>query len=424
MRTCLVALNYSPEPTGIAPYADSLARGLQEAGHEVSVVTTYPHYPQWRVYEGYEGMTLEQRVSGVRVKRLRTYVPSNPRFITRIAMEAVFALRAMMSSDIGKADVIIVISPALTSLLGCVAHRRLTRGRTPIVAWVQDFYGLGIRETGLTNSSRLQRIVSAVESWALRGSDAVVAIHDSFEAHLIGELAVDAGRVSVVKNWTHVDDIDRTGDVPGYRERRGWMDDDFVVVHAGNMGKKQDLRNVVRAAEVAREAGYDNLRFVFVGDGSERSAIEMAAADAINVEFHDPVPTDEFPALLASADALLLNEAPGLRGMAVPSKLTSYFFAGRPVVAATSEDTPAADEIARSGAGIRVAPGDPEGLVAALRYLHASPAIQRDLGARGREYFGSELSRGSAIARFETLISAVCRPATKRNVTQLTEVQS
>ncbi|WP_187589869.1 glycosyltransferase family 4 protein [Gordonia sp. OPL2] len=419
-----MALNYSPEPTGIAPYAESLARGLQGAGHEVSVVTTYPHYPQWRVYEGYEGVTLDQRVSGVRVKRLRTYVPSTPRFTTRIVMEAIFAVRAMMSSEISKADVVIVISPALTSLLACVARGRLTRQPTPIVAWVQDFYGLGIRETGVSNSSRLQRLVSAVESWGLRGSDAVVAIHDSFEAHLVSELAVDRGRVSVVKNWTHVDGCDRAGDAAEYRASQGWVDDDFVVVHAGNMGKKQDLQNVVRAAEAAREAGYDDMKFVFVGDGSERSAIERAAAGAINIEFHDPVPTDEFPALLASADALLLNEAPGLRGMAVPSKLTSYFFAGRPVVAATSEDTPAADEISRSAAGIRVAPGDPEGLVAALRDLHASPRTQRDLGDRGREYFRSELSEGSAIARFETLISAFRRPTKDLSVSQLTEVQS
>ncbi|WP_164473845.1 glycosyltransferase family 4 protein [Gordonia insulae] len=410
-----MALNYCPEPTGIAPYTTTLARELQQSGHAVRVVTSYPHYPQWKVYEGYRGLASQEFDEGVSVKRLRTIVPRKPRLITRMLMELLFGCRVSLASELRDSDVVVVVSPALASLLACAIRGRLFARSTPMIAWVQDFYGLGLREVGLSRSSRLQKAVAAVESRTLRRMTAVVAIHDSFKTHLTSELDVDDARVTVIKNWTHVRGPSSALDVSRYRSARGWRDDDLVVLHAGNMGKKQDLLNVVNAAASAQNKQLDKLKFVFVGDGSERSHVEAAAGELSNIEFHDPVPTSEFPTLLASADVLLLNEASGLKGMAVPSKLTSYFFAGRPIVAATSADTPAAEEIARSSAGIRVDPANPDELVRIINELAASSDLRSALGDAGKDYFRSELSQDSAITRFRTVIHSVAGSGSYRS---------
>ena len=63
---------------------------------------------------------------------------------------------------------------------------------------------------------------------------------------------------------------------------------------------------------------------------------------------------------------LLVNERPGLIEMSAPSKLTTYFEAGRPIVAATEPTSITAEEIERSGAGIRVAPGRPSAILEAV----------------------------------------------------------
>ena len=54
LRVLVLGLNYAPEPTGIAPYTSGLAEGLAARGHQVRVLTGLPHYPQWRVADGYE----------------------------------------------------------------------------------------------------------------------------------------------------------------------------------------------------------------------------------------------------------------------------------------------------------------------------------------------------------------------------------
>ena len=66
--------------------------------------------------------------------------------------------------------------------------------------------------------------------------------------------------------------------------------------------------------------------------GSQREQLAARGAGVERLTFAAPLPDGEFEAALAAADVLLLHEKPGVVEMSVPSKLTSYFTAGRPVV--------------------------------------------------------------------------------------------
>ena len=111
------------------------------------------------------------------------------------------------------------------------------------------------------------------------------------------------------------------------------MADEQVVLHAGNMGFKQDLENVIAAARLA-ERGPTPIRLVLMGDGAERKRLERLAGDLPSVQFLDAQPEDVFMDVLAAADVLVLNERTTVLDMSLPSKITSYFRSGRPVVAA------------------------------------------------------------------------------------------
>ncbi len=72
------------------------------------------------------------------------------------------------------------------------------------------------------------------------------------------------------------------------------------------------------------------------------------------VEFISSLPDDEYALALVAADVFVVNELPGVSGMAVPSKLTSYFASGRPVVAATDIGGVTSEEVLASGSGVCV----------------------------------------------------------------------
>ena len=135
------------------------------------------------------------------------------------------------------------------------------------------------------------------------------------------------------------------------RRRLGWPEDVTVVLHAGNMGAKQGLANVLRASRLADQTN-EPLLFVLMGDGNQRAELEAMGGNRC-LQIIDPLPSDLFPQALQAADILLVNERGGVTEMAVPSKLTSYFATGRPVIAATDPGSITAEEIERlRGAGL------------------------------------------------------------------------
>lgn len=401
LRITILGLNYAPEQTGIAPYTTSLAEGLATAGHRVRVIAGYPHYPEWKRREGFSGWRRQETLNGVEVVRLRHFIPRRPSALKRMLMELSFGAR-LISERWETPDVVLVVSPALFSSGLALARLRLTRHRPASILWVQDLYGRGLMETG-TGSHRVADLLSEVEGWILRAADHVVAIHDRFKEHAVNALGVRPEQALVVRNWTHLPPTPNFSR-QDFRALLGWAPDEIVVLHAGNMGKKQGLENVIEAARLAQER-QKHIRFVLMGDGNQRTKLEAIATNCGHVDFLDSLPGDMFQRALVSADVLLVNELPGIKEMAVPSKLTSYFNAGVPIVAATSIDSVTAAELSASSGGVRVDPADPSALLAAIEELAANPDASKALGRNGLRFRHETLSEAVAVGQYDDFIT-------------------
>lgn len=396
LRIAILGLNYAPEPTGISPYTTRLAEQLAAEGHDVRVVTGFPHYPEWKLKEGYSGWRRTEVINGVRVKRLRHFVPNRLNNLHRLHLELSFGVRLLFTRW-NRPDVLLVVSPALFSTAFVLARARLGIRRPATGIWLQDIYSRGLEETG-SGGSLSTMVVKKIESTILRSATQVSVIHDRFKSYICEDLGVNPASVNVIRNWTHVQ---KTGshDRASIRARHGWEDQDVIVLHAGNIGVKQALENVVHAAKLA-QASNSNIRFVLLGAGNQRRHIERLASDVSHIQFIDPLPDVEFGEALASADILLVNEMPGLREMAVPSKLTSYFSTGLPVLAATEPDSTTAGEILNSLGGVQIAPDSPALLLSSAERLASDPALASRLGRAGQHYAENTLSQDAAILQY------------------------
>lgn len=405
LRVCLVSTHYAPETTGNAPYAASLARGLAGLGHDVTVLAGAPHYPEWVVRPTTEWATHEV-TDGVTVRRFGSYVPRRPDFLRRVLYELGFGVKFATHAP-ADADVVILLSPSLFAAVATRLRYALGRQRPHIALWMQDLYSAGVRETPGKAAQVLADVMAGIEGGLARSCDAVIVIHSRFRDYVTRRLAVEAHRVSVIRNWTHISrppSIDRAA----VRDRFGWHPDQVVVLHAGNMGAKQGLDNVVDAAKWA-EAAAAPVRFVLLGDGNRRDHLVERGAGCTHLQFIDPLPQADFVEALAAADVLLVNERPSLNEAAVPSKLTSYFVTGRPVIAATDSTSTTADEMRASGAGVIVSPADPEALVlAALGIQRAWSATD---SRRGPAFVEERLAEKACIRAFSQLLASMT-PAT------------
>ena len=402
-RVSILSLHYPPEETGNAPYTGALAAGLNARAHRVTAHVGHPHYPEWKVRPGYGQWRSTETIDGVTVHRSRHYVPQPPKGLRRLLSELSFGLR-LFTRRFGSDSVVIAVSPALFATALAVLRIWLTPSRPRLVVWVQDIYTLGLAETkqggGLTAT-----VTRYVERFALRCADRVVAIHPRFAEYLVDNLGVRSERVTVIRNWTHL----RPAPVVHRLDARaalGWPTDVSLAVHTGNMGTKQGLENVVEAARLADEQRAP-IKFVLVGDGCERASLEQLAQGIDRIQFVDQLDETDYRHALAAADCLVVNERPGVAMMAVPSKLTSYFNASRPILAATDPAGITAGEIERANAGVVVPAGDPHKLLAMALQLSEDTEQAAAYGAAGIRYCREFLTADAAIAAFERAIQEV-----------------
>jgi colanic acid biosynthesis glycosyl transferase WcaI len=401
-RVLIVGINYAPEYCGIAPYTTAAAEHLVAHGDDVLVFTGVPHYPHWTVPDGFQGrLRMEERTAGVDVRRLRHFVPSRQSAWKRGLYEATFGAAVLAQRLPWRPDVVLAAVP---SLLGAAAAAMVAgRESVPLGVWVQDLMGPAAAQSGISGGGQVAVLAHNVERWLLPRAAGVAVISDSFRSY-VKSLGVPPERLHRIPNWCHIEPP--RGDRELIRKRLGWPDDVVVALHSGNMGLKQGLENIVEAARLAHVRG-EKVRFVFVGDGSQRETLEALGAQLPTLDFVSPAPCEDYAEILAAADVLVVNERVGVLDMSLPSKLTSYFLAGRPVVAAVHPEGGTAGEIRDSRAGYVVAGGQPEALLDTVCCVAKDPDLAAHLGARGRSYAQSHLNVQIAMKRFDHFIESL-----------------
>jgi len=330
-RILLVTTNYWPEPTGISVYTTDLTQNLRVNGNQVSVLTSLPHYPWWKVPVEFshlgEGVTSHNGIEVIRAKHL---VPPKMNALLRIRFEISlwWNLRRVSKGLMGKEfDVVIACMPTVAA--GIVGKRISKQLDVPFGLIVQDLSGAGAKQSGLRGGALISKIAHAVEGRALHAADSLVVVSPAMQDVVTG-LGIESKRINQILNY-----LARTiasEDKSNARRKFGWATEDFVVIHTGNMGAKQDLENVVRTADAL--SGESKIKIYLVGHGNQENILKALCFGKSNIAVMPAVSDEDYSSLLSAADLLLVNERSTQMEMSLPSKLTSYLYSERPVLAA------------------------------------------------------------------------------------------
>jgi putative colanic acid biosynthesis glycosyltransferase WcaI len=387
-RVFIWSPNYAPEPTGIPPLVTDAAEWLSARGHVVEVATAVPNYPERRVARGYRGVVAcTERRGSVTVHRSWLRVRPHEGVGDKALYEATFAAAALPAAlrAARRADTIVCVVPSLAAAVCAATLRRF--GGPRLVIWLQDL--VLVAAAALDVGNRLRRI-RAIEGAAFRTADHVVTCSPGFRGYLRA-LGVDPGAVSTVYNW-----VDSGWIVPGRRSRRRRS----RFLYAGNLGYTQGFETLVDAA---RELDGE-VEIAIVGEGNAADQVRDLAAITPNIRVRRPVPKNEYPGLLASADCHLVLQRRIASDANFPSKIASYLASGRPIIASMSSDSPAADMLRASGAALLVPAEEPGSLAEAMVRMHEDRALRAELGRRGREFALENFDRDAALRRFERAI--------------------
>lgn len=150
--------------------------------------------------------------------------------------------------------------------------------------------------------------------------------------------------------------------------------EEVVCVYTGSLASYQGVDDIIGAAALTKD-----IRYVIFGSPSG-SYPELARRLGVSdvVEFVDPAPMSELPAVLSSASIAL---APRRYGGNIPGKVPAYQAAGLPVI---GTNVAGILELVSPDTGICVEPANPRALARAIQELAGNSERRTSMGEAAR----------------------------------------
>ncbi|MBI4874394.1 MAG: glycosyltransferase family 4 protein [Acidobacteria bacterium] len=403
MRIILVSNYFPPETVGAGIWVHQLACDLRDRGHQVTVLTGFPSYPQGKVFAGYRGGVFRrEEIDGIQVIRTYTYATPSKRFWPRFLSFGSFCASSLIGGLAARqrADVVYAILPPLPLGISAWAMARAAGAR--LVVNVQDIYPDIAVAMGFLRNRRAIAFFRRMERWIYRAADRVVVVSDGFRRNLESK-GVPANKIAVVPNWA-----DPRAIRPGPREnsfrRELGINGEFVVLYSGGLSHNSHLDPVL---EAARRLKGDGILFLIAGEGVHKARLERQARESglASVRFLPFQPLERYPEMLAAADATLVTLHPAAACASLPSKIYKQMAAARPIVALAPPESDLARLVETGRCGWSVPCNQPEALARVLRQAARDRQDCARRGANGRAYLERECSRSFCVAAIEQTLS-------------------
>ena len=381
MKILFFADNFAPERNAQASRVYERALYWVRWGHEVTVITCAPNFPEGKLFAGYANRWRQvEMMDGIRVVRVKTFMARNEGRLKRMLDYVSFLPVALVCAMLEKRpDVVGATSPqffaALAGWMASVGQRR------PFLLELSDLWPASIEAVGAMKRGALMRVLSGLELFLYGRARMIAAQTPAFRRDLM-ERGVPAAKVNVVLNGVELAMYSPRERDEALAAEWGMAADELVVGYIGTLGMAHGLSSVLAAAELLRG---ERVRFLLVGPGAER---EMLMAESLrrglkNVTFIESQPKAMMPRVWSLVDVALvhLKDTP-VFATVIPSKMFEAMASGKPVLLASPAGE-ASELLMREGAGEHVRSGDLLALAAAVRRLAGDGAGRARMAAAG-----------------------------------------
>jgi glycosyltransferase involved in cell wall biosynthesis len=406
----LYASQYFPPEMGAPPArVHELSREWVKLGHDVTVLTAFPHHPTGIKRRKDHGVLMRREsLDGIDVLRSYVYAAPNKGTLKRMVSYASFMLSATLigSAFARRPDLVLATSPQL--LCALAGYNLSRRFGVPFVFELRDLWPESILAVEAMRENLIVRSLKQLARFLYNKADRIVAVGEGYKQGVMQRYGIDPAKIDVVPNG-----FDPSTFVPGPRDndvRRslGWGNR-FVAMYIGTHGMAHALEKVLDAARELRSSDPDVL-IAFVGEGAEKDKLkEIAARDGLdNVQFVDQQPKTRVPLFYAACDIGLvtLRNTP-LFLEVLPSKIFEYLAMERPILFSGGGE--AKMLIEKSGAGRCIPPEDPRALVTAIRDLKARRDDLAVMGRKGREFVEANYDRRVLARRYAEILRRVAQ---------------
>lgn len=402
--------HYAQQPGGAGGTRHySLARHLRAYGWTTTIIAASTEHRSGgqRLIAGVNRQI--QHFDGVPFLWLRTggYSGNGASRMWNMVQYTLAALKPDNTSELDRPDVI--IGSSVHPLAAWAGLRLARRFNVPFVFEVRDLWPQTLVDMGrLSERHPVTLALKALEGHLYRNAKAIVTLFPK-AVDYIAPFGVDPRQVIWIPNGADLDMYPKVAAAPA-------ASDTFTLMFFGTHGESFSLRNLIQAMRLVEDVPEgQHIRLRLIGSGAAKPALmELARELALTrIQFEEPVPKREIPALAAEADAFVIcvRNLPRLYRFGISmNKIFDYMAACRPII--ISADVPG-NPVSDAGSGITVPPDNPAELAAAILTMAALPADYRlKLGQAGRRHleqnYSMEVLAGKLASALDGCLARAC----------------
>lgn len=314
---------------------NDIALSWKNKGYDIDVLTLVPTYPFGKVFSNFKNTFFRkenyQDINIFRVYAITGYRDSafkkKMKYLNFMILGSIIAILKGR-----KYDYIFGFNlGALTDMLPVVLIKKLYKKRTTL--WVQDIWPDSLYAYGFKKNKILHNILNIFVKFIYRNIDAIAISSKGFETKLAHYTKKDIN-FHYLPNWS--DNLD----ISSLAEK---VDETNKVVNftfAGNIGKLQNLENIISAYSSLSDECQKKSQLSIVGDGSNLAKLKILAKNNSNIIFYGRQPSSKMSEYYNNSDFLivsLINDP--LFSALIPSKTQTYIAAKKPILAIINGET-------------------------------------------------------------------------------------
>jgi glycosyltransferase involved in cell wall biosynthesis len=383
-----------------------LAQRLVDRGHNVTIVSRDTRMLEAGRDRKPEGRVVaREQVDGIDVLYLN--IPYANRYPTplRLASFTAFTVAASVAGALQKRpDVVFASSTPLT--IGIAGLLTARAKRVPFVFEIRDLWPAVPVALGALKGGAAIGTAEWLERRLYEGAERVVVLSEGAQEEL-KRRGIPDEKLVFIPNAADLDVFRPETADESFRARHG-LEERFVALYAGAMGRANGLDQLVDAAEALRRWGDTRVMIVAIGDGAERPRLEERAHQLglENLLFLPAVPKEQLAGVVGAVDVTLTIFAPHpILETNSPNKFFDSLAAGKPVV--VNLDGWLRRLVEEHDAGVWVPGGNAEALAGALSALAANPARVELMGRNARALAERDFGRDEMADRLARTLEEV-----------------
>ena len=329
---------------------NEIALEWKKKGYKVDVLTNFPTYPAGKIFDGYENKWYQKdNYEGITVYRVKAVTGYRDSLLKKLLKYFVFMfLGSFIALKIGKKyDYLFGFNmAALTGMVPAVLIKKLYK--KPLTFWAQDIWPDSVYAYGFKKTKLLSFFLDKFVGFMYYNVNSIAISGKGFETKL-KPYAKKELRFHYLPNWA--DELDMSLEKAEFSKEKK-----VHFTFAGNVGKVQNLNNIIIAFSELDDEYANKAQLNIVGDGSALEELQILSKKE-NIIFHGRKPRNDMAMYYKASDFLIVSliDKP-IFSVTVPAKTQTYIAAKKPILAIVNGD--AAQIIKDNNLGFCAHPND------------------------------------------------------------------